>query len=169
MFTKEQFIKNIKHETHVCQHLFSKMPPGGLEYRPSLEQRSMLELLQYLTSAVIFPARAILTGDWNPAPGEMEKVKSLKAEQFCEAMDHQCAEAAQMIQGVSEEDLLNKTAQTPMGPFQLGEALVLFPMKFIACYRMQLFLYLKAAGASEIGTYNCWGGMDKPPEAPVGH
>lgn len=164
MFTKEQFINTIKHETNICKHLFGKMPEGGLAYRPTPGQRSMLELLQYLTQAVIVSLKAIITADWNGVRADLEKSKTMKAEQFCEAMDKQCEEAIHWLAGVSEADLLEKVSPTPMGQFKMGEALVIFPMKFIACYRMQLFLYLKAAGVSDIGTYNCWGGMDKPPE-----
>lgn len=169
MFTKEQFIKTIQHETNVCKHLYSKMTPEALDYRPTPGQRSMLELLQYLTTLVIVPAKAIVSNDWNHVRDDLERAKSMNAGQFCEAMDKQCEELVRLIADVSENDLLEKTAQTPMGPFQLGEALVLFPMKFIACYRMQMFLYLKAAGVSDIGTYNCWRGVDKPPEAQPGH
>ncbi len=169
MFTKEQFIKTLRHETHICKHLFGKMPEGGLDYRPTPEQRSMLELLQYLTAAVIVPTKAIVSSDWSQVRATIETYKKLTAEDFCAAMDRQCEEVEKILEGISEKEMLERDAQTPMGPFKLGEALVIFPLKFIACYRMQLFLYLKSAGVSSIGTYNCWGGIDAPQGETPGH
>ena len=32
-----------------------------------------------------------------------------------------------------------------------------------AAYRTQLFLYLKACGREELGTWNLWVGIDAPP------
>lgn len=169
MFTKEQFIKTIQHETQVCKHLFGKIPSGGLEYRPTAGQRSLLELLQYLTAALLTPTRSILSSDWSHAHEELDKTKTLQAEQFCEAMDRQCEEVIRLVQGISDQDLLQKDTQTPLGQYKMGEALVICPLKFISCYRMQLFLYLKSLGVPNLTTYNCWGGIDKPAEAPKSH
>lgn len=169
MFSKEQFLKTIQHETNVCKHLFGKMPEGGADYRPTPSQRSMLELLRYLTTTVIVPAKAIVTNDWSQVRAGLDIAKDMKPEEFSAAMDRQCEEVAKLLEGVSEDDLTNKDSQTPMGPFKMGEALVNFPMKFIACYRMQLFLYLKATGVSNISTYNCWGGIDAPQTDTPGH
>jgi hypothetical protein len=35
-------------------------------------------------------------------------------------------------------------------------------LKTLVAYRMQLFLYLKSCGVSEIGPANCWAGVDAP-------
>lgn len=163
MFTKEQFIRAIQHETRVCQHLYDKMPEGGLAYRPTPGQRSMLELIQYLTTTIFTTTKGIIRSDWSHIHSDMEKAKQMPADQFCAAMDRQCEDTVRFLQDVRESDLMNKESQTPMGPFKMGEALVLFPLKFIVAYRMQFFLYLKSAGASNLDTYNCWGGIDKPP------
>mgnify|MGYP005725594825 FL=1 len=42
-------IESIEHETTVIKHLASKISSDVLDYRPTPSQRSMLELLQYLT------------------------------------------------------------------------------------------------------------------------
>lgn len=169
MFTKEQFLKTIQHETRICQHLFGKMPEGGLAYRPTPGQRSMLELLQYLTTTVVTPTKGILRNDWSHIHSDIDTAMQMPVDQFCAEMDRQCEETARLLQDVSDSDLLNKETQTPMGPFKMGEALALFPLKFIVAYRMQLFLYLKSAGASNLDTYNCWGGIDKPPQEKPAH
>ena len=169
MFSKEQYIHSLRHETHICKHLFGKMPEGGLDYRPTPEQRSMLELLQYLTTAASVPVKAIVASDWSTVGAQIEKSKELKVEDFCAAMDRQCQEVEKILAGISEEEMLDREAQTPMGPFKLGEALVNFPLKFMACYRMQLFLYLKSAGVSTLSKFNCWGGIDAPQGETPGH
>ena len=43
----------------------------------------------------------------------------------------------------------------------LGTALVDGPLKWLLAYKMQLFLYVKASGATGIGTSNVWGGRDQ--------
>ncbi len=48
----------------------------------------------------------------------------------------------------------------------LGAALVNFPLKFLAAYRMQLFLYLKSTLTEELTTMNCWFGMDGELDGP---
>jgi hypothetical protein len=45
---------------------------------------------------------------------------------------------------------------------ELGRALLEAPLQWITAYRMQLLLYAKAAGNAEIGTANCWAGIDWP-------
>ena len=163
MFTKQQFLDSIQHETRVCQHLFSKLNDRPLDFRPTPGQRSTLELLQYLTICCQVPIQALLTGDWNQARADIEKIKSLSVDQFNEAMDRQCQNVQSLLASISEDDLLHKEALLPMGRTSiLGAALVNFPLKFIAAYRMQLFLYLKLMGAHELVTSNCWFGMDKP-------
>lgn len=44
-----------------------------------------------------------------------------------------------------------------------GSKLVLLVLSHYAAYRMQLFLYLKAAGRAELSTFNLWLGADALP------
>lgn len=169
MLTKEEFIKSIRHETAICKHLYSKIPEGGLEYRPTEGQRSTLELLRYLTGTVISPARGLVNNDWSHLRADMDALEKLSAEDFCAAMDRQADETEKLLEGVSDEDLLTQETTSPVGtPELLGSALVNLCLKFFAAYKMQLFLYLKSAGASDLSSFNCWMGMDRP-ESPKPH
>ena len=42
----------------------------------------------------------------------------------------------------------------------LGRALMDMPFRCLSGYRMQLFLYAKAAGNHDLNTANCWAGVD---------
>ncbi|MFB3787953.1 MAG: hypothetical protein ACE15F_16460 [bacterium] len=163
MFTKEQFIQSIQHETNICKHLYTKIPPGGLAYRPTPGQRSLLELMQYLTVIGSLTVQGLLRNDWSHVDEIIEKSKSQTADRFCEAMDRQCEEIKRLLQPVTEEDLLHKDTTTVINTsIKMGEGLVILALKFLTAYRMQMFLYLKGAGVTDINTANCWLGMDRP-------
>ena len=163
MFSKEQFIQSLQLETNICKYLFSKMPTDKMDYRPTENQRSMLELLQYLTSCVKTSSNCLIDNDWTSAATDMEKIKSLTADEFCDAMDRQLEEVKARIESIPEQEFFSRETTFPTGDKSvLGAALVNFPLKFITAYRMQLFLYLKAVGRSELNTVSCWFGIDKP-------
>ncbi len=163
MITRKQFLQSLQHETNVCKHLFTKIPEGGLDFRPTPGQRSTLELLQHLTTCARAPIQGLLTGDWKSIRTQLEAAKEIPADEFCDAMDQQMKDVIREVHEITDEELLSKEVTAPMGiKTILGEALINYPLKFMTAYRMQLFLYLKQAGMSELTTWNCWGGMDKP-------
>jgi hypothetical protein len=49
VFTRGELIASLQHEVRVLLDLASKVDPAKVEYRPTSKQRSLLELLQYLT------------------------------------------------------------------------------------------------------------------------
>jgi hypothetical protein len=49
------------------------------------------------------------------------------------------------------------------GTRTLGLAILEAPFKWLTAYKLQLFLYAKATGASAIGTANAWAGVDLDP------
>ncbi len=162
MFSKEQFLKSIEHETHVCKHLFSKNAMNHLEFRPSENQRSLLELLQHLTHCAKIPLYAIVNDDWSVVKNAGEEAKKVKAEDFCQKMDDQLETIKSIMNDVSDEALNNQDRTMPNGTtMKMGEALVNWPFKFLSAYRMQLFLYLKQDGEQQLVTSNCWFGVDK--------
>ncbi len=165
MFTKQQFIDSIQLETDICKHLYGKMTdPTCLVYRPTEGQRSLLELLQYLTVCIRTPAKGLLDGDWSHLASDLEAAKTVAIDDFCHEMDRQAAWIKEQIGGIDESELRRrKTILPTKQEVLLGPALVNFPLKFVAAYRMQLFLYLKSAGYDELNTMNCWFGIDAPP------
>ena len=84
------------------------------------------------------------------------------ADGFVEAMDRQKAELIAFFKGIPEERFASAEGLLPAGAsMPLGAALMNGPLKWLTAYKLQLFLYAKAAGADEISTVNAWAGVDK--------
>jgi hypothetical protein len=164
MLTQEGFLESCRHETRVIQHLATKVPAGALDWRPTPAQRSVLDLLRYLTYCAILPAKAMVAGNWDDAEAlEAQGAKETPAT-FSAAMDRQMTDLTSLLSGFSEAELASRDAAMPWGtPCKLGPGLVDVALKTLVAYRMQLFLYAKGAGNSAIGPANCWAGRDPAP------
>ena len=163
MITKAEFLDSCAHEIRVIKHLATKVPEGGLSYRPTPAQRTTLELLRYLTSCALVPARAMVTGSWDEAEALEEASRRIEPQAFGLAMDIQEEALRDLIGRVPEDEFETREAILPWGvPQKLGLALVNTVLKPLVAYRMQLFLYAKAAGNPDIGPTNCWVGVDMP-------
>ncbi len=165
MISKEQLIKSMLFETRIIKHLGTKLQPGKLNWRPTPGQRSLLELMQYLTTCAIVPAIAAINDNWDHAE-EVEKAsESVNHLNFADAMDAQARKLRQAIEAVPHADLIHKDTRMPWGaPCKVGEALLNMALKPLVAYRMQLFLYLKEAGRSDLGPAQCWVGVDPQPQ-----
>ena len=167
MFSKTQFIDSVQFEADICKHLYSKTSVENLGYRPTPNQRSMLELLQYLTTCGKTPTRGLVSNDWSHLQDDLQMASQISYEGICDAMDQQTQDVKELLIEIPENDFSERTATLPNDQeLILGAALVNFPLKFLASYRMQLFLYLKSTGREELSTMNCWFGMDGEMEVP---
>jgi hypothetical protein len=161
MITREQFIESVRHEGRILKHLYTKVPQDKLDYRPSPGQRSLGELLEYMPCNAAAIARHLINGDWSTIKDGMDKTKASARKDFAATVDQQVEEFASMIKSIPESDLLSREITLPNGmKLPLGAALLEFNMKFMTAYRMQLFLYLKACGRTDLVTSNLWKGMD---------
>jgi hypothetical protein len=165
MITKGQFLSSLRHETEVIKHLAAKIPPDGYGYRPSPAQRTMLELLRYMTRMAIVPAIHAVRGGWEHA----EELERSAAEVTPESFDSEMDEQFRMLEELIENEVDDREAETkpstmPWGtPTTVGAGLMDMTLKCLVAYRMQLFLYVKAAGVADLGPANCWAGVDRPP------
>ena len=162
MLTLEQLMDSCAHETKVIQHLATKVPEDGLEYRPTDGQRSTRELMAYMTRMAMMPMGYAVDGDWSRADALSAEIEAATPEQFAAEMDRQLemlrAEAARLADRPFDSE-----CPMPWGaPCTLGEFLVNAVLGTFKCYRMQMFLYCKAAGAHDIGPAQCWAGFDPP-------
>src|SRR5437764_12192693 len=105
MIDKRQFLDSCLHEIRVVVHLATKGLPGTHDWRPTSKQRSTLELLQYLTTAAIVPARAMVTGSWDGAEATEEAAGAVTPATFAAAMTRQAQELERLLEDVSERDL----------------------------------------------------------------
>ncbi len=171
MLGKDAILAGILNECDICTHLFTKIPEGTYDFRPTPDQRSMHELLQYLSYCGIGGTRAMAEGNWDGYQEVSERGKQMKPEEFPAAMERQKAELTEYFDGLTQEEVETRTATTPIGEeLTLEQALFQLPLRWMTGYRMQLFLYAKQAGNKDIWTPNCWAGVDwdkpKPEELP---
>lgn len=159
--TKEELIASLKNEVRILVHLASKVDADMLDYRPSPKQRSMIELLRYMTYMGPELIKGIKGGgfdvpSWTVAS---EKAANTDFAQTKAALAGQGAVYAESLGGFSEEDLaapIEMFGQTS----SKGSVIVNMVLCGHAAYRTQLFLYLKANGHTELNTLNLWGGVD---------
>jgi hypothetical protein len=164
VITKEQLSAAMVKECDVAIHLFGKLPPDSWDYRPSPKQRSLTELLRYLSLCGIAGIRAMDENNFARFSEIIERHKDMKPEEFPAAMTRQKQEIEEYFAGVTEEKLENTQTSLPgAGMVPLQFALLNGPLKWLAGYKLQLFMYAKAAGNESIGTANAWAGIDWPP------
>jgi len=165
VLTRQEVIIALQNEVRLVLHLASKIEPRMLDYRPSAKQRSLLELMQYLV--VMAPAQlvTIVAGDftmegfrarWQPAEAA---AKAMNLEQAKAAIAKQCDLFAELI-GQCTDAALRAEVEMFGSRASRGLWIVRLPLCHYSAYRMQLFLYLKAAGRGELNTMNLWAGTD---------
>ena len=170
VLTKEELIARLKQEVRILLHLLSKVDAAMLDYRPTPGQRSLRELLRYLTVFVPIHLRTIQAGvfdmaAWRAAWAAGEAAaKDRSLEQIVEAIAMQPALFDEIVGAMSDGDL--RTEMEMFGrPQSRGATLVWMVLCHYSAYRMQLFLYLKSCGRAELGTMDLWAGVDAAPPA----
>ncbi len=162
LYTKEQFLDAVTNEFRIYKHLAEKIPAGTDGYKPTEGQRSTLELLQYV--AVVFAATAevILKNDMSLYSTLMPSSAEVSVANFADMMDRQEAKFKEILAQYTDEDFATVINMYGMGDKPKAVYLVESILKWLAAYKMQLFLYIKASGNTSLGTSNLWGGVDMP-------
>lgn len=162
----DQIVEAIGHEVNVIRHLGTKLTADRLDWRPTEPQRSLGELMRYLTYTASIGVLAAVNGNWDHGDGLHEASEKVTLETFDAAMQAQQKLIADTLAPLSDDDLTTRRAQLPWGQAcTLLRALLDMGPKVIAAYRMQFFLYLKQSGLSELDSANCWVGIDRPKQA----
>lgn len=165
VLTKSELIESLQTEVRILLHLAGKIDRLKLDYRPTPKQRSMLELLQYMTLVGPIHLRGALASafdlegwqrTWNT--GEAT-AKELNLEEVKESIGRQPALYEELLGAASDADLRGELEMFGHKASR-GEWLVRLVLNHYAAYRMQLFLYLKACGREELNTMNLWVGVD---------
>jgi hypothetical protein len=156
MFTVENFIATWRKESRISINLFNKLPAGGLDYRPTAGQRNTVELLRYLSYGPYNGVAKIIAGDWQHGKGTAEMTAGMPAADFIARMAWQADALERVVNSIPSTALATESMTFPWGEnLKKGEALM-YPLRWLIGYRMQLFLYLKAAGAHQLNTTDCW-------------
>jgi hypothetical protein len=165
VLTKDELIASLQNEVRILLHLASKVDPAKLDYRPTPKQRSMLELLQYMTIVGPIHLRAVMAGAFdldawrNTWRTEEAAAKARNLEEAKDAIGRQSALFAELLGRCSDTDLRGEIEMFGRKASR-GSWIVSLVLCHYAAYRMQLFLYLKACGREELSTMNLWAGMD---------
>lgn len=161
MFPKEEILDLIRLETKVCKHLFTKLDASDLAFRAVPDTRSIEELLRYLTYSVIGPAHAIVHDDWQSYQNRAESADSFELATFPQVMDQQLAEVETLFAALDDESLARRRTMPWGETLPVAQALMRTTARFMAAYRMQLFLHAKLAGHHELSSADCWLGVDQ--------
>lgn len=162
MFTKQQLSKSISNEIRIIKHLATKISAGQYHFKPTDSQRSMIELMQYMSFIGVAGTELILTGDMSIFGPYTEASTHVHEENFAEHMDKQDQAIQALLEKFTDEELAKEVDLFRMGNKTKAEYLVETVFKWFVAYKMQLFLYIKQAGNTTIGTSNLWGGFDMP-------
>lgn len=160
MYTKEQIWSSFTKEFAILKHLAEKVPAGGEHHKPTEKQRTTLELMHYIAGFGGGMFNVIKTGDGAAFMNYASTVKDITVANFAAAIDTQEVAMKEMFEGFTAEFLAEEISV--WGNTQSRGMFLLECLKMLTAYKMQLFLYAKAAGNHAIGTSNVWAGMDMP-------
>lgn len=159
MISKETMIQDITHEIKIIKHLAEKILPDTHNWKPTEGQRSILELLQYLSHIGSTFATMISTGSIDHFAERAEKAKTLTADQFQDAMDRQIEDITSTINALTDDQ--QQENMNFFGGMVVPKSYVILSLlKTLVAYRMQLFLYVKQSGRNDLNTANNWMGVD---------
>jgi hypothetical protein len=164
VLTKPELVSALQNEVRILLHLASKIDRANLEYRPTPKQRSIVELLKYLSMMGPALVQAAKAGAFDGAAwtAAEQAAAAQSYDQTLAAIAAQPATYAALLAGVSDDDLRAEIDPFGAGKSSRGAFLVTQVLCGCAAYRTQLFLYLKACGREELNTWNLWVGMDEP-------
>lgn len=161
MITKEQYTDALIGEINIMKHLAEKIKPEQLTHKPTEPQRSLLELMHYLTYIFIAGTDSAVNGDAD-AWKKYTDTPMPTLENFNELLDKEVSEVKSLITPMTDDNLKQEVAM--WGRTQSKALHLLGLLKMASAYKMQLFLYMKQSGTPNIGTMNLWAGMDQPPK-----
>lgn len=164
VLTKSELTESLQNEVRILLHLAGKVEPSMLGYRPTPQQRSTLELLQYLTMMGPTLVQMSQTGAFDAAAWTDHEAASLtlSLEEAIASIATHGEAYATLLGGMSDEEFRAEVSLFGR-PSSRGAFIVNNVLSGCAAYRTQLFLYLKACGRHELSTMNLWAGIDAPP------
>lgn len=163
VLTKEELISSLQNEVRILLHLASKIDRSQLDYRPTPKQRSILELLRYLSymGPQMIPGIKVGAFDMTAWQAATEAANASNVDQVLAAIEKQTNSYAELLGGYSDADLRGEIEMFGRKGSR-GSIIVNLLLCSCAAYRTQLFLYLKSLGRDELNTMNLWAGMDAP-------
>lgn len=158
----KSFIKNsLVKDLMIIRRLITKIPADRADFRPQENMRSTIELLRYLSNCGTGIIRF-----WYSDGSEdyrtfymplVQRVKDLDLQGAEKEMEAQIALVEELFEKITDEDLLTKEVQYPWGETGLmGEALINTCVKWLAAYKLQLFVNMKMSTGQQLATPDLW-------------
>ena len=164
MYTKEQIWNSFAKEINLIKHVAERLPVGSETHKPTEQQRTTLELLHYLGGMGAGILGSIAVNNLDIFSEQLKKSEGVTIETFPQIMDAQEKTMKDFFDSITDEQMNEEV--TLWGGWKQTRALfILDCLKMMTAYKMQLFLYAKAAGNHSIGSSNLWAGMDMPAPA----
>lgn len=155
---KEHLLLNLQREILLLKRLTAIIREKDLDFRPMEKVRSTRELMQYLSGIGANMMRAFtedLSAEARQKMREYTTTATLDNIQL--RLDEQWAAIEHAMSLITEEDLLSREVELPWKEkMALGAAIMHAPLRWLATYRMQLFIQLKMSGHDELGTADAW-------------
>jgi hypothetical protein len=161
VLTKSELMASLQNEVRILLHLAGKIDRAKLDYRPTPKQRSTLELLRYLTLMGPELLKAAKAGgfDMDSWTAAERAAETLDFDETLAALAAQPGTYAMQLADFSDADF-RAEIEIFGEKMTRGYFIVNMVLSGCAAYRMQLFLYLKACGRTELDTMNLWAGID---------
>ena len=152
MFTAQDIVASLARENVILKHLYSKVTPEIADYRLSDSQRSIRELLIYMTTMGSNMVTSLQAGayDFALVKEVTEKQAARGIESFPQMMDEQHEIVSAYLLGLSQEDLDKEYNLFGMGNQTARQYILEVIVKNFPAYRMMLFLLLKSAGVQNL-------------------
>jgi hypothetical protein len=112
--------------------------------------------MRYLSYGPYNGVHRILLGDWKAGRPTADVVAGMPASDFAARMAWQFDALARELRATPLRELLELEIAFPWGETVKRADGLVSPLRWLVGYRMQLFLYLKAAGNVQLATADCW-------------
>ena len=144
----------------IINHLIEKIPADKYDFKLMDNQRTVADLLHYLSSIFSDTLQVMKSGDQDLYK-TLPKTPAITPENATAQMNAEVEKEKELLATWTEEDLKAPISLFGGPQMSKGTMLVDYLLQWAAAYKMQLFLYIKQMGIN-VGTSNVWGGMDMP-------
>ena len=164
VLTRSELITSLQSEVRILLHLAGKVSPSNVDYRPTAKQRSVGELVQYLSFMGPTIVRYALAEPpdvtiWTDAEAA---AKGRSFDESVAEIGRHSAQYAALLGEVTDAKFRTEFTDWEGKQTTVGSFLVNLVLSGAAAYRTQLFVYLKASGLERLDSSNLWTGVDSP-------
>ncbi len=166
MLSKSDLRDTIINEYKIIKQLVSKLPEDAADYRISPNQRSTLELSRYLCLLGPGLIHAGIDNGFAWFGENNPKLESLTLAEVPGYLEGAINEMESLFEKMTDEDFASREVRVEgMGEWTMQSWLLNTACRFIPSYKLMLFHHAKAAGNSDIDTWDAWmdnGTMPRP-------